>query len=146
MYNVHLIILCIYSNDSTSTSETNVLDHELTVELRDMLDSINPLVAQFRMAGEQFVSAKNWSKFKLCLIGTRERDGREYNLPTADEVVALVVGDVDETINKKDIILHMQEGVSRESVNYILLIWHYSIRYCFHMLKMDIELIYITEV
>ncbi|PWA49014.1 hypothetical protein CTI12_AA485780 [Artemisia annua] len=56
------------SDESTSTSETNVLDHELTIELRDMLDSINPLVAQFRMAGEQFVSAKNWSKFKLRLI------------------------------------------------------------------------------
>ena len=110
MYNVQFIILCIYNNDSTSTSETNVLDHELTVKLRDMLDSINHLVAQFRMAGEQFVSAKNWSKFKLRLIGTRERDGREYNLPTADEVATLVVGDVDATINKRDIILHMQEG------------------------------------
>ncbi|PWA46954.1 hypothetical protein CTI12_AA504520 [Artemisia annua] len=54
--------------DETITSETNDLDHELTVELRDMLDSINPLVAQFRMAGEQFASAKNRNKLKLHLI------------------------------------------------------------------------------
>ncbi|PWA81097.1 hypothetical protein CTI12_AA189780 [Artemisia annua] len=64
--------LCIYNNDETTTSGTSVLDHELTVELRDMLDSINPLVAQFRMAGEQFVSAKNRSKLKLRLIGQKD--------------------------------------------------------------------------
>ncbi|PWA87092.1 hypothetical protein CTI12_AA128120 [Artemisia annua] len=57
-----------FSNDETTTSGTNDLGHELTAELRDMLDSINPLVAQFRMAGEQFVSAKNRNKLKLRLI------------------------------------------------------------------------------
>ncbi|PWA44442.1 hypothetical protein CTI12_AA526410 [Artemisia annua] len=62
---------CIYSNDETTTSETNDLDHDLTVELRDMLDSINPLFAQFLKAGEQYVSAKHRNKLKLCLIGTR---------------------------------------------------------------------------
>ena len=75
-----------------------------------MLDSINPLVAQFRMAGEQFVASNKQNKFKIRLIGTRERDGREYNLPTADEVAALIVGDFDTSTNKRDIILHMHEG------------------------------------
>ncbi|PWA73313.1 hypothetical protein CTI12_AA260590 [Artemisia annua] len=65
-----------FSNDATTTSGTSVLDHELTVELRDMLDSINPLVAQFRMVGEQFVSAKNRSKFKL----------REHTYESSDSV------------------------------------------------------------
>ena len=86
------------------------MDHQLTVDLRDMLDSINPLVAQFRMAGEQFVASNKQNKFKIRLIGTRERDGREYNLPTADEVAALIVGDFDTSTNKRDIILHMHEG------------------------------------
>ena len=75
-----------------------------------MLDQINPLVAQFRMAGEQFVRSNERSKFKLRLIGTRERDRREYNLPTADEVAGLIVGDFDSETNKRDIVLHTQEG------------------------------------
>ena len=86
------------------------MDHQLTVDLRDMLDEINPLVAQFRMAGEQFVRSSERNKFKLRLIGTRERDRREYNLPTADEVAGLIVGDFHSVTNKRDIVLHMQEG------------------------------------
>ena len=75
-----------------------------------MLDTINPLVGQFRMAGEQFVRSNERSKLKLRLIGTRQRDRREYNLPTADEVAGLIVGDFDSATNKRDIILRMQEG------------------------------------
>nr|GFA58701.1 hypothetical protein [Tanacetum cinerariifolium] len=38
------------------------------------------------------------------------RDGRQYNLPTASEVAALIVGDFDSTEHKRDIILHCQDG------------------------------------
>lgn len=99
-----------YSDETSSTTKRNVIDHKLTIELRDMLDEINPLVSQFRMAGEIFVKERKKNKYKLRLIGTRERDGREYNLPTADEVAALIVGDFDSSKNQRDIILHMQEG------------------------------------
>nr|GFB02851.1 hypothetical protein CTI12_AA260590 [Tanacetum cinerariifolium] len=43
-------IKCVSNDDSTSTNN-KVIDHQLTVDLRDMLDNINPLVSQFRMAG-----------------------------------------------------------------------------------------------
>ncbi|GJW45254.1 hypothetical protein Tco_0074053, partial [Tanacetum coccineum] len=98
----------IYEESASTTN--HVIDHQLTIDLRDMLDTINPLVAQFCMAGERLVSADEENKFKLRLIGTRTRDGREYNLPTASEVAALIVGDFDSTTNDRDIILHMQEG------------------------------------
>ena len=75
-----------------------------------MLDQINPLVSQFRMAGEIFVNEHQQNKYKLRLIGTRERDGRDYNLPTANEVAALIVGDFDSSTNQRDIILHFKEG------------------------------------
>ncbi|KAJ9552702.1 hypothetical protein OSB04_016747 [Centaurea solstitialis] len=39
------------------------------------------------------------------LIGKRQKDGRTYNLPTAFEVVALIVGDIGDTTEKRDIIL-----------------------------------------
>ena len=100
-----------------------------------MLDQINPLVAQFRMAGEHFVRSNERSKFKLRLIGTRERDRREYNLPTADEVAGLIVGDFDSETNKRDIVLHTQEGGSGELVNYIHHILLFNIRYCSLMVK-----------
>ena len=96
--------------DTSTATDEHPLDHQLTVDLRDMLDTINPLVAQFRMAGEQFVRSNGKNKLKLRLIGTRERDRREYNLPTADEVAGLIVGDFDSATNKRDIVLHMQEG------------------------------------
>ncbi|GKA05884.1 hypothetical protein Tco_0685004 [Tanacetum coccineum] len=62
------------------------------------------------MAGERLVTATEENKYKLKLIGTRMRDRRQYNLPIASEVAALIVGDIDSTTNNRDIILHMQEG------------------------------------
>ncbi|PWA56294.1 hypothetical protein CTI12_AA419740 [Artemisia annua] len=47
------------SGEPTMTSGASTLDHKLTVDLRDMLDSINPLVAQFRMAENGTVGYKN---------------------------------------------------------------------------------------
>ncbi|GJT67976.1 DNA helicase PIF1, ATP-dependent [Tanacetum coccineum] len=62
------------------------------------------------MAGERLVTVTEENKYKLRLIGTRMRDGRQYNLPIASEVEALIVGYIDSNINNMDIILHMQEG------------------------------------
>nr|GFC90254.1 putative PIF1 DNA helicase/replication protein A1-like protein [Tanacetum cinerariifolium]GFC90267.1 putative PIF1 DNA helicase/replication protein A1-like protein [Tanacetum cinerariifolium] len=74
-----------------------------------MLDSINPLVKDFRIAGERIKSSDD-KILNLKLIGTRKRDGRDYNLPTASEVAALNVGDFNSTKNNRDIILHCQDG------------------------------------
>lgn len=84
------------SNEHMTSSKKQDLDYELTKEICDMLDEINPLVQDY--------------KYCLKLIGTRQRDGRHYNLPTASEVVALIVGDFDQTKHKRDIILHQQDG------------------------------------
>ncbi|GJZ36303.1 hypothetical protein Tco_0582494, partial [Tanacetum coccineum] len=73
-------INCV-SNDPSASTTNNEIDHDLTVELCDMLDAINPLVAQFRMAGERLVIATEENKYKLRLIGTRMRDNQQYNLP-----------------------------------------------------------------
>lgn len=97
------------SNGPSTSSQKNELDYNLTTQIRDMLDSINPLVKEFRMAGERIRTADD-ETLKLKLIGTRQRDGRQYNLPAASEVAALIVGDFDSTINKRDIILLRQDG------------------------------------
>jgi phage baseplate assembly protein gpV len=42
---------------------------------------------------------------KLRLIASRTKDARRYNVPTADEVTALMVGDGSEAIDKRDIVI-----------------------------------------
>nr|GEV86495.1 hypothetical protein [Tanacetum cinerariifolium] len=70
-----------------------------------MLEQDNPLVISFRMAGECFANSED-DYMKLRLIGRRPDDGRQYNLPTAFEVAALIVGDFDTFEHKRDIVLH----------------------------------------
>ncbi|MCI85493.1 helicase-like protein, partial [Trifolium medium] len=40
---------------------------------------------------------------KLRILGKRGRDGRRYNLPTASEVAALIVGDFDAADFDRDV-------------------------------------------
>ncbi|CAH1451561.1 unnamed protein product [Lactuca virosa] len=47
---------------------------------------------------------------KLRLIGRREQDGRTYNLPTASEVSALIIGDISDSIEKRDIVVQTKNG------------------------------------
>lgn len=42
---------------------------------------------------------------RLRLLCNRESDGRTYNLPTASEVAALIVGDIQESLDKRDIVI-----------------------------------------
>jgi hypothetical protein len=42
---------------------------------------------------------------KLHLIASRIKDAHRYNVPTADEVVALIVRDGSEAVDMRDIII-----------------------------------------
>nr|GEW02522.1 hypothetical protein [Tanacetum cinerariifolium] len=97
------------NNGESSSSRNNELDYQLTTDIRDLLDEINQLVQDYRMAGEHIRSSDD-EKISLRLIVTRQQDGRQYNLPTTSEVAALIVGDFDFTEHKRDIILHCQDG------------------------------------
>nr|GEU32530.1 hypothetical protein [Tanacetum cinerariifolium] len=68
-----------------------------------MLNMHNPLVQSFRMAKDRFVQS-SIQPVTLCLFGTRQRTGRQYNLPTASEVVALIPGDGN-PIESRDVIV-----------------------------------------
>nr|GEW78568.1 uncharacterized protein [Tanacetum cinerariifolium] len=91
------------SNGESSSSRNNELDYQLTTDIRDLLDEINPLA-------DEHIRSSDDEKISLRLIVTRQRDGRQYNLPTASEVAALIIGDFDSTEHKRDIILHCQDG------------------------------------
>ncbi|XP_035845226.1 uncharacterized protein LOC118491503 [Helianthus annuus] len=47
---------------------------------------------------------------KIRLIAKRNQDGRTYNLPTASEVAALIVGDIDTLFEPRDIIVKSKQG------------------------------------
>ncbi|KAK2422598.1 hypothetical protein QL285_033122 [Trifolium repens] len=48
---------------------------------------------------------------RLRILGKRGRDGRRYNLPTASEVAALIVGDYDTADFERDIIVETMSGL-----------------------------------
>ncbi|XP_076930362.1 uncharacterized protein LOC143595134 [Bidens hawaiensis] len=47
---------------------------------------------------------------KLRIIGTRQHDARQYNLPSSSEVAALIVGDIGDAIDNRDIIVTKKSG------------------------------------
>ncbi|KAL7616294.1 hypothetical protein Lser_V15G01846 [Lactuca serriola] len=109
-------------------------------ELMSLLDFINPLVKQFRMARDRFGSNPT-ERIRLKLIRTRERDGRQYNLPTTSEVVALIVGDIDGS-DSRDIVLKLKVVNFNALMSCIRNMFHFNITYCSLMLKMDFNWIY----
>ncbi|KAK9733232.1 hypothetical protein RND81_04G053500 [Saponaria officinalis] len=82
---------------------------DLICALKDMIDANNPLAAIFRMVKDR-IESHDAEDIKLRLISTRYTDGRTYNLPTASEVAALIVGDIENTIEKRDILIERQCG------------------------------------
>ena len=74
-----------------------------------MLDEENVLVKTFRMVKEK-INQENLPNVSLRLLGKRGRDGRTYNLPTISEIDVLVVGDFDEALGDRDIIVENRSG------------------------------------
>ncbi|XP_076885786.1 uncharacterized protein LOC143535408 [Bidens hawaiensis] len=96
-------------SDNGNSSTSNVIDLQIIQQLKHMLDSHNQLVKCYRMARDCF-SENPAVDLKLRLIGRRQNDARTYNLPTASEVAALIVGDIGDCIDNRDIIFKTQEG------------------------------------
>uniref|UniRef100_A0A803LRG6 ATP-dependent DNA helicase n=1 Tax=Chenopodium quinoa TaxID=63459 RepID=A0A803LRG6_CHEQI len=95
----------------SSKKAKNSLDGAIVEDLRKMIDEHNPLAKAFRVARDRFASNSDHEGVKLKLIGRRESDGRTYNLPTASEVAALIVGDLGSSSNEeRDIILETRSG------------------------------------
>lgn len=87
-----------------------------------MLDLNNVLVKSFQMVGDsyQICSATN---IRLCLITTRQKDDRRYNLSTISKVTTLIVSDLStESFERDTIIEHNKKGL-RESLKCIKASW-----------------------
>lgn len=73
---------------------------------------MNPYVKQYRHAALEMRSNESLN-MKLCLLSSRKHDGRVYNTPSASEVAALIVGDIDMNFNVRDIIVERIHGPPR---------------------------------
>ncbi|CAH1418620.1 unnamed protein product [Lactuca virosa] len=93
-----------------STSSSRSYDLQIIEFLKVMLDSNNALVKSYRMVRDS-LHENPGANLKLRLIGKREQDGRTYNLPTSSEVAALIVGDIRDSIEKRDIIVETSLGL-----------------------------------
>lgn len=77
--------------------------------IKQQLDQVNPYVKQYRAAAAM-MSCERHSSVKLCLLGNRNSDGRNYCTPSSDEVAALVVGDIDVNYGVRDIVVEEHTG------------------------------------
>ncbi|KAL4566048.1 hypothetical protein LXL04_030158 [Taraxacum kok-saghyz] len=92
-----------------STSRSPSADLDVIKFLQEMLDANNELVKSYRMVRDSF-HADPQINLKLRIVGTRTKDGRTYNLPTASEVAVLIVGDIDEAFDNRDIVVETKTG------------------------------------
>jgi hypothetical protein len=97
--------------------------------LLTMMYSINPYVKMLKMARYMMATKGAPMDLKLCFIAFRTKDARQYNVPMADEVTTLMVGDGFEAVHMCDVIITQQAGlfqlISELHVGYMAL--HYSL-------------------
>jgi hypothetical protein len=62
-----------------------------------MFDENNPFVKKFSMARDRLNDHDN-EEFIIRMIGAKEGDHVQYNLPTTDELAMLVVGDLPSNV------------------------------------------------
>ena len=74
------------------------------------------------------------------MISDREKDGRVYNLPIILEVVAVIIGDASQPINR-DIILKKKVDDYKEPMSFMQVTLYYNILSYFLMVKMDTTMI-----
>ena len=97
------------SGSKNETKSSYALDPQIIEGLRKTLDEENELVKSYRMVRDRY-KADELDNVRLRLLCNRESDGRTYNLPTASEVAALIVGDIQESLDKRDIVIETQTG------------------------------------
>jgi hypothetical protein len=73
--------------------------------LLTMMYNINPYVEVFKMARDMMATKGVPTNLKLRFITSRTKDACRYNVPMADEIATLMVGNGSEAINKRDVVI-----------------------------------------
>nr|XP_025606674.1 uncharacterized protein LOC112697631 [Arachis hypogaea] len=85
----------------------------MQLDLTSMLDSNNSLAKCFRYARQRFTE-NSTTPLQLRLIKKRNTDGRRYNLPSASEVAALIVGDFDADNLSRDVVIQTHSNLLKQ--------------------------------
>ncbi|KAK9669021.1 hypothetical protein RND81_13G103600 [Saponaria officinalis] len=90
---------------SLSAGGKNELDPEIVEGLSNMLYEHNVLAKMCKMAKER-LEPSSLQPVQLRLIGARSKDGRQYNLPSSDELAVLIVGGGEIENCSRDIVIY----------------------------------------
>jgi hypothetical protein len=97
--------------------------------LLTIMYNIIPYVEVFKMARDMMTTEGAPIDLKLRLIASGTKDVCRYNVPTADEITTLMVGDGSEAIDRCDVVVVQQaypfQRISELHVGYMAL--HYSL-------------------
>jgi hypothetical protein len=95
---------CLSGGDTPDGS----LQPSIVHQLMEMLDRYNPFVKKFRTARERLQDHPD-EKFIIRIVGAKEGDPVQYNLPTTDDLTMLVVGDF--TLELSSVILLLKQKI-----------------------------------
>uniref|UniRef100_A0A0D2ZUB6 ATP-dependent DNA helicase n=1 Tax=Brassica oleracea var. oleracea TaxID=109376 RepID=A0A0D2ZUB6_BRAOL len=84
------------------------LDQNIVTQLIDMVDEFNVQAKVFRKARDRYESTGH-DNFHIHLIGY-DKKKKQYELPSSNEIAALVVGDFSSTMGERDIVLQHHSG------------------------------------
>ncbi|KAL7120574.1 hypothetical protein ACP275_02G130000 [Erythranthe tilingii] len=94
-------------------TENEVSNRMHVVRMEPSSNELSNSIAQaYRMVRDKIESSA-FHEVKLRLLGKRGHDARRYNLPSASEVAALIVGEFDSADAERDIIVETQSGLLR---------------------------------
>jgi hypothetical protein len=91
---------CLNVDDTPDGS----LQPSIVDQLIKMLDQNNPFAKKFRMERERLHDSRE-EEFIIRIVGAREGDPIQYNLPTTYDLAMLIVGDFTLETFKRDIII-----------------------------------------
>ncbi|KAL3648627.1 hypothetical protein CASFOL_005030 [Castilleja foliolosa] len=98
-------------NSVRGSSDVNNLSEDIIGGLKQMLDDHNKLVKTFRMAKDTIQENVD-ANVRLRLLGKKKNstENRTHGLPTYSEVAVLVVGDFDNALGPRDIVVELKSG------------------------------------
>ncbi|CAG8581628.1 14065_t:CDS:2 [Cetraspora pellucida] len=103
-----------YDTENETQNRHNImpsLDKITLTNLQNMLHDVNPYVQVFRQTGT-LIRQNQYQSLTMIIKDSRDVDSRYYNVPSAFEIAAIMVGDNTDnsTICNHDIVLHSHAG------------------------------------
>jgi hypothetical protein len=80
------------------------LDPDILHELQTMLSEVNPYAQTFRNI-QDLVSNNPTQVLHLRILAKHSKDAHTCNIPTGNEVVAIMVGDGSEDVDHQDVVV-----------------------------------------